>query len=335
MKMAELLVSDLAKWNVRGPVRTLRIESALWDLSREEWQPSGHFVVVAFRPDGKTSELTPHNPDGCVSRSKWLYDDAGRLLEIQQPSGKTVYSYDEAGRHVRTVSVSQDGTERSAEACTYDASGRKTKVHFLAPQEPGVAHSYVVEGTEHGYGAPGAATMTVNYDQREQPAEVLFHDADRSLVRRVVFTRDGAGRLLSEELHFCEPIPFPTLATLDLFGPSRSLSSTTYSYEPAGRLSEQFVRMGALAEERTVFRYDEDGNPIEKVMERHSRQFGIDELGTILPTSARSQKEYIRFEYRYDSPGNWTERVVWSRLDPNPDFQRSNVERREIAYYPL
>jgi hypothetical protein len=40
-----------------------------------------------------------------------------------------------------------------------------------------------------------------------------------------------------------------------------------------------------------------------------------------------------RFVYRYDAQGNWIERMVWYRLEPNLDFQRSNVERRAITYH--
>ena len=43
--------------------------------------------------------------------------------------------------------------------------------------------------------------------------------------------------------------------------------------------------------------------------------------------------EHVRREYKYDAHGNWTERAVWSRLQQNPDFQRSNIERREFSYY--
>jgi len=32
-------VSDLTTWKLHGPVRTLRIGHAEWDLRREEWQP--------------------------------------------------------------------------------------------------------------------------------------------------------------------------------------------------------------------------------------------------------------------------------------------------------
>ena len=59
----------------------------------------------------------------------------------------------------------------------------------------------------------------------------------------------------------------------------------------------------------------------------------IDEEGNVRPAMESSHKQNVRFEYRYDAQGNWTERVVWIRLEPNPDFHRSNVERREIIYY--
>jgi len=61
------------------------------------------------------------------------------------------------------------------------------------------------------------------------------------------------------------------------------------------------------------------------------RKFAVDqELRT---ASEDSCKQQIRFDYKYDARGNWTERVVWIRYGSNPEFQRSNIERREISYY--
>ena len=62
-------MSDVEKWGVRGPVRTLRTERAEWDLNREEWQPVRNFAVVAFHPDGRIDEAEHHNPDGSIFRS--------------------------------------------------------------------------------------------------------------------------------------------------------------------------------------------------------------------------------------------------------------------------
>src|SRR5439155_17207564 len=51
-----------------------------WDISQEQWQ-TRRCSMVLFRPDGKVSEREDHNPNGSVSRSKYSYVEAGRLLE--------------------------------------------------------------------------------------------------------------------------------------------------------------------------------------------------------------------------------------------------------------
>ena len=60
---------------------------------------------------------------------------------------------------------------------------------------------------------------------------------------------------------------------------------------------------------------------------------GVDRDGNLRTNSENSNTRVSRFEYTYDAQGNWTERVVGSRLEPNPNFQRSNVERRQLSYY--
>ena len=60
----------------------------------------------------------------------------------------------------------------------------------------------------------------------------------------------------------------------------------------------------------------------------------LDEEGNLRSAKETSHTQLTRLEYKYDAQGNWTELVVWSRLEPNPNFQRSNVERRQFTYYP-
>ncbi|MGA2717176.1 MAG: hypothetical protein ABSG41_29195 [Bryobacteraceae bacterium] len=192
--------------------------------------------------------------------------------------------------------------------------------------------------------------MTVRYEERDLPAEVLFHDAHHSLLRRVMFVRDSAGRLLSEDVHLSGQIPFPDFqkqlessppedraraseAFASLFGPTRTLSKTTYVYDQTGKLLKQSVSMGGLAEDHTTFRYDEHDNPIEQTTERRSREASVEEDGTLRYSEDRLNVQHTRFEYRYDARGNWTERIVSIRPEPNPHFQRSNIERRAITYH--
>jgi len=309
-----------------------------------------------FRPEGKISSCDFHNPDESVLRSSWVYDEGGRLVETQSGTNdgspeKVLYSYDSAGRHVRTVHVNHNGGERESEACTYDIRGRKTKIRFLDPQ-PNAAYSCGVEGMEHAYGAPGATTMTVIHDERHQPVEVLFHDVNRIVVRQVIFKRDATNRLLSEEMHLGEQFLFPdvqkqleasspedhakAVAIFEkVFGGRQTFSTTTYEYDQHGQLVGRNTRMSVLSEERTTFRYNEHGDRIEETTSSSNREMEIDEAGNLRPTSETSYQQQSRIEYTYDRSGNWTERVVWGRIEPNPDFQRSNVERREITYQAL
>lgn len=348
-------MSDLAKWKVHGPVYSLRTDFAEWDSAKQEWRPLRHFNSATFHPDGKLDESRHYNPDGSIARHKCLYDGAGRLIERQfwvddAVSNQTLYSYDNAGRHVRTVCLSRDGIRQDTEASTYDSSGRKTTVRFLAAHESKAAVTYGIEGTDHSYGAPGAVTMTMAYDGRDLPAELLFHNAQKALVRRIIFVRDNAGRLLREEAQFGETAPFPGLEeqaersgpegraqvkaiVARLFGPVRAFSTITYAYDERGLLIERSTRTGSLGEDRISLRYDEHDNPIEQTTVHESREFHPDDHGDLHITSERSHTQHSRFEYQYDEKGNWIERVVLVRTEPNPNLERSNIEHREISYH--
>ena len=107
----------------------------------------------------------------------------------------------------------------------------------------------------------------------------------------------------------------------------------TYTYDEKSRVIQRSTRTGSLGEDRTTSRYDERDNLIEQTTENRERELDAGESGALRFKSERSHTQHTRFEYQYDAEGNWTERVVWSRLEPNPDFQRSNIERREISYY--
>ena len=326
------------QYKVRGPVATLRTEHAEWDLAREQWQPARGVVLTSFRTDGQLSSRDFHNPDGSIVRTRWVYDEAGRLAEsnVQLGDGpiekRTMYFYDDAGRHVRTVQVIHDGTRRESEICTYDAAGRKTKVRFLDFAGRPVA-GYGVEGSEGAYPAPGATTMTTSYDERNFPSQVVFLDANGDVVTQVTFVRDGAGRVLSEEVHlgggslFLEALektqPEERERTVALIEKAWGDWSSMNAYDTQGRMVERLRRMGTLGEERTTSRYEDRDDPIEETTEHRNREAGLDESGVVQYTPDKVSVTHGRFEYVYDAQGNWTERVV----------SRGNIVRRAITYY--
>jgi hypothetical protein len=323
-------MSDLAKWNVHGPVQTLRTESAEWDRSRQQWQEARQFTLVRFHPDGRIGESERHNSNGSISRSSYSYDAAGRMQEARfgmnsEPISKRLHFYDEQGRPSRVVSVDRDGTERASEVYSYGQDGKTTKVYFMPKREP----------------ETGSVGIDVTSFSGGGVDEVLLYDADHRLLTHLVFTRDSTGRLMKEEVRLSEQAPFPNLEKeLENAPPgireamlAAFLSTTTYAYDGQGRLVERRMRMGQLGGHSTMYRYDDHDNSIEETTEDTSREMRMDKDGNFHSTKENSNVQTFRFDYTYDARGNWTEKVVWSGLESNPNFERSNVERRAITYY--
>jgi hypothetical protein len=347
-------MTDLAPWKVRGAVRTLETEIANWDRARETWQTPRKFSSATFRPDGKISEFTCHNPDGSNARQAFVYDDE-RLIESQfwmdaSLRTRVISSYDAHGRLTAANEIGPDGIQRQTETTEYDSSGRRTTVRVLPAAHAELPVMYGVEGTELSYGAPGAVTLTIVYDERERPAEATFRGADQGVVRRIVFSRDHEGRVVSEVVHFGGETPFPLnalrapegvqaaesgqlAALMRAVFADQTFSSTTYAYDEKGRLRERTMRMGALSEETTGYEYDDHDNPVIETSNDRSHDMRIDESGSARAGAEARHGQQTRFDYVYDARGNWVERVVWSQTGSAPEFVRSNVERRKITYY--
>lgn len=320
---------DLARWRLHGPVLTLRTELAEWDSDRGEWRAPRGLTMVTFRPDGQVSETEWYNPDGSILRSVRTFDVAGRVVEERTwknegTEWEAAYSYDALGRLAQKEVLSKEGRWKSEE-CRYDESGRQTRSVFLAPH---VARSSI------GISAQGPEVFPE--DDSRLPAEVSFHYADGELLGRVVLSRDPERRLVTEALYMGD-----TFGELGPGGNERSpeerdeflaalktafsdgiLSTMLYAYDARGRLQERTTSMGTLSEDRCTFEYQESDDPIAETTKTWDH--GIEQP---------EREQHTRFDYQYDSRGNWTERIVRYRIGSQQEFQRSNVERRTITYY--
>ena len=352
-------MSDRATWKLRGAVRALRQEFAEWDPLAGAWKAPRTISTITFRRDGQVSESEFQNPDGSVARSFRLFDDAGRVVEEQWSTREVrttvaIYAYDALGRLASKASVSPEGSRRDDERYEYDEAGRRTKTIFLpAAAAPaggdGVCMHYAIEGSEQSHSVPGAATLTVAYDDRELPAEAGFHDASGQLLRRILFSRDRDGRLLSESVQFSGDSPFPDLpldagkippeerarlaTAMKAAFVNQVLSSTEYRYDASGRLVERTSRMGTLSEDTTTYEYAAHEHPIGQTSRSSSHGVDADEDGTVLTGDDETTIHHNRFDHQFDASGNWTERVCSWRVHLEPVFNRSNIERRTITYY--
>jgi hypothetical protein len=107
--------------------------------------------------------------------------------------------YDGQGRLSRIVDHSA-GAGRVRERYEYDDACLRKKTQYVnvAAQPPDMRHVWHVEGSDNSYSAPGTAKLTTLYNQRDQPVELLFHNASDQVVSRVIFTYDAGGNLIEE-----------------------------------------------------------------------------------------------------------------------------------------
>jgi len=91
--------------------------------------------------------------------------------------------------------------------------------------------------------------------------------------------------------------------------------------------------LGILTEERTTFDYYHYDDPIAEISSSHGRGVDVDDDGVVRTTEEEPREHHARYDYQYDAHGNWTERVGSYRIGSQPEFQRSNIERRTITYY--
>lgn len=327
-------MSDRTRWDLRGPVRTITTHSAERTPKAGDWMAR---TVARFRPDGQVSETEHHSPDGSVVRHVRVFDDGGKLTEDQWwtndvLTNRVLHISDAHGRPSSSKSIDAQGTERDTEVRRYGDDGRRTKVVVLhVPVDASVGIAYSSYATD----IDGAAL-----------SEVTFQDANHALVSRVVFSRDREGHVLSERTEFGDPRRMFGPAIDDMAPDERAslmeslktvledhaFSLTTHTYDAKGRRVETVRRLGRLSEERVTVRYDDFDNPLEEVRLQVNREMQCSD-GIVKIHEAPSDVQHVRFEYRYDSHGNWTERTVWHRTEPEKDERPSHNERRTIRYF--
>lgn len=256
--------------------------------------------------------------------------EQGGTITIRQ-----VLEYDAAGRISQVIVPDKVGGQRIAEMYSYETGARKTKIMYIDPNLPsGDCGTIIgVDGTDAGYGAPGAARVTSIYEDGGRPVEHLFHDSSGNLVTRVQFRYDEHGNLV-EEVCSRQKLPPEVIDHLDAEQQEAVRLLFTFrrhhSYDTQGRRIETSTNMGPQDFDRQTFTYNGHGDVVSQISESSHSEYSLEEaVGlTPKPDSTRSNRSEAQFRYQYDLQGNWVEKIV-----ENPGGPIWSKERRTITYF--
>jgi hypothetical protein len=351
-------VSDREKAGLRGSVKSFESKTTF----NYSDQSSTSTETNEYALDGRLLRQSIRYPQSAELLWVHSYDAQGRLTETTigpaatPPSERTrtIYSYGEDGRVSAATQYPSNSTELSVRS---DDQGRRVDIQRL-PEIPNRADMGIAATMwlDSGLGLPTASggTFETVYNDRGQPAEGHMLDKDSRILARVVRSFDSQGRPSRDQLTGepnADSLPPEVADQLNLeqkkglaaFMASQMMTgSLEYKYDSSGSLIEKRRRNGALGDEITTIAYNDHH---DKVLERSATgqspefgtEYGMDKAGNMIPVKQSSAApptiSEMRYEYVYDSNGNWTEQKVFRTPGNGADSKPESVIKRTITYY--
>ncbi len=343
-------MADRDRFGLRGSVKVCEIHRTWYSRgcgsSVCETEERTDLTTVEFRPDGSLERHWYKNspPNSLEWTYFYEYRDDNQLAAVRFEQGSSVstarhYEYDSSARISRITEVDKEGNPRVAETYVYEADGRKKNIVHIDPElsagqwgTTGCGTIFGVEGTEVGYGAPGATSITSNYDERGLPIEHLFHDNSGKLVTRVDLRYNQRGNLVEEVCAQKVPDELAAQLSPQQLEAVRMMftSGQRHRYDEHDRRIETSSNNAPNDFEREMFAYNDFGDVIQQISESSHAEYNFGEEGELTPkaNSIRSHRSETQFRYRYDPHGNWIEKIVEA-----PDGTIRSAERRTIRYF--
>jgi YD repeat-containing protein len=358
--------SDREKAGLRGPVEQCIEETIIPPSPSREYPETRFTSTTKYDPTGRILHVNSTLADGTKLMGYYSYDSQGRLVKTtnDQPSGppiETNYTYDERGRLIGVT-----GYNGQSSTFQYDDQGRKTRLvraesdSSSSGADPRKAASFYVvdpQGDELFMPAPDGGQVKTLFNKRGQATESQVYAANGHLVSSTVRSFDAEGRVVesnnevenlvesmvpAEDLEqlMAEPEALEKLQQdlTEHFGSLEPKTRNSYIYDEAGRVVEERVSFEALAEKITKITYNDHGDKMEEheTTLRGSNSVKFTEVSDISSNAqdpSSSGESNVRYNYQYDSYGNWTEQTISYRSGANARFTISTVRHRTILYY--
>ena len=203
-------MTDRDRFSLRGSAKSCELRRTLFEkqCGPDQCEPveRNDSTVLDFRQDGLLSRHFQSNAQHSLEwANSYEYNEKNQLVRMLTEQGGTVIGtsvseYDSDGRISRVFAIGQNGNPYPSEEYSYGPGEIKKKVVHIDPQLTigGCATLFGVDGTDAGYSAPGATSITSIFDELGRPAEHLFHDSSGELVGRLGFRFDERSNLVEE-----------------------------------------------------------------------------------------------------------------------------------------
>ena len=349
--------SDRERAGLRGPVRSVLQGSTRWDYDRDgrlvscRWlvQPTSEASAAVetwtYDNSGRLLNNTVRHADGSSKERRYSYDGLGRLLKIAEDNGdQTSFEYPkQAGKTEIRIMARRAEHPNAATAIGIDAAFADVEGDF-----------------ELSYSRSGNANrLQTIYDEHDDPTETKAFSDDH-LLKRIVRTYDDQHRITEVRVILDDPLSvFPGIAEemvtqsgvpareireqlRNAIAPIMGESSKLHSYDSDGRLTKTVLRSGLMGETTRMYSYNDHGDVVEEYTCFTSPPipvgvpFQLDEAGKAVPEKSPSEwpqqpafpeSSVVRYDYAYDSRGNWTEkRSIYSK-------ESVHTQIRELTYH--
>jgi YD repeat-containing protein len=206
------------------------------------------------------------------------------------------------------------------------------------------------EGEDPYLPIPTGGHAKISFNEQDQTAEWQVLDAKGNLLNRLIRTYDQNGRVAEirytiENLLYSLPAeaqkeflaePGAALQLMQgltaLLGEQRNFTRTTFTYDDAGQLIEKHHHTGYSLETTTKITYNDHSDKLE---EHETTTGDPNPPGDAQSGQATSrapfpkQESDVRYVYKYDNFGNWTEQ----RTNTPTSANDVSIIRRTIVYF--
>jgi hypothetical protein len=265
------------------------------------------FTEETFKAADKFGEIVKGNKEG-ISRSVTFYAN-GMIAEDMyiSPDGKISSikrnMYDNKGNKIENV-YNSDGKINNTKKIIYDDNGNITEESIY--NSSGILESKY----SYKYGAKGDMTEQniYNSEGNKSGTELYSYDDNGNKTEENIY--NSTGDLTDSHKFVSDKDENGNLVIKDIFKTEDGEYTEWQKFDAAGnKIEEGSGRTEGKNNTVTTFKYDGNGNAVEEY--------------------CNDPEQYIKYQYEYDSRGNWIKKIVFEKKVGIPQL----LTERKIIYF--